>query len=142
MSKKQKLTIEEKQLQAKVRINSFAKFITFIVVLHGMLCVTASYVIAYLDHNPVENLSVTIVTQIMAPTITYIISNLLMNVFEKNQLSFSTPIAAIESGIVQPPSSSTEEFFEDDNAFIDDNSSLPSLDEFEFGGGSGRGNDE
>ena len=74
----------------KPRIETFAKLITFLVIIHGMACVTASYVLAFLNHTSVENLSITIVTQIVAPCSLYIICNLLANIFEKNVCHFTS----------------------------------------------------
>jgi Mn2+/Fe2+ NRAMP family transporter len=66
--------------------------------LHGITCVTLSYIMGWNDKlNVCENLSITIVGEIIAPIITYAISKTVENVFEKNKLSFSTPLQAVDN---------------------------------------------
>ena len=78
----------------KPRIDTFPKLLVTLIVLHGLICVTASYVLAFLNYTEiVENLSITIIGEIVAPTVSYIISNVFTNIFEKNKLSFSTPLS-------------------------------------------------
>ncbi len=123
----------------KPRIETFAKLITFLVIIHGMACVTASYVLAFLNHTSVENLSITIVTQIVAPCSLYIICNLLANIFEKNQLKISTPLSAIKEGLVTPQLSTNI----DCSSISPDNPlDLDEIDNFEFATSSGLGDDE
>ena len=78
----------------KPRIDTFPKLLVILIVLHGLICVTASYVLAFLNYTEIaENLSITIIGEIVAPTVSYIISNVFTNIFEKNKLSFSTPLS-------------------------------------------------
>lgn len=141
MSKKEKIKEEKSK---KPRVDTFPKAILLLIELHGMACVTASYVLAFINHmTVVENLSITIVGQIIAPLICYLTGSVISNVFEKNQLTFSTPLSAIESGII-PVSTDTisssvpDEYinFSTEETVVDDVCS------FEFDGCSGLGEDE
>ena len=120
----------------KPRVNSFPKFILLIVELHAMACITASYVLAFINHvSIVENLSITIVGQIVAPLVAYITGSVVSNIFEKNQLTFSTPLSAIESGIVQSPITPvyTDIESESEVGTVDNPIDLDTLPLFEFG---------
>lgn len=57
-----------------------------------MLLTTLSYILAFLDKDPVVDVSSTIVREIVAPVIVYLATNMVMNIFEKNKLAFSEPI--------------------------------------------------
>lgn len=70
----------------------FVKFITLIIICHGMFLSSLSYILSFTDHDPVASVSEVIVREIIAPAGIYIITNLVSNIFEKNKLSFSTPI--------------------------------------------------
>lgn len=78
----------------KVKWDTFPKFIVTLVVGHGMLLTTASYVLAFFERDPVVDVSSTIVREIVAPVIVYLASNTILNVFEKNKLAFSVPLDA------------------------------------------------
>lgn len=78
----------------KVSLDTYAKLVTTAVVLHGMLLTTWSYVLACFDKDPVVDVSTTIVREIVAPVIVYLATNMVMNIFEKNKLSFSVPIGS------------------------------------------------
>lgn len=66
--------------------------------MHGIACVTVSYILAWKDKvNVNESLSSTIVTEIIAPLITYAISKTVENIFEHNHLKFSEPIGGNEN---------------------------------------------
>ena len=82
----------------KLKIDTFCKAITAIVMGHGMLLVTASYILSWYNHEPVSDVSVAIVSQIIAPPCVYMITNLIANIFEKNKLSFSEPLNHIDEG--------------------------------------------
>lgn len=132
---------KHKNEKKKPRIETFCKLITFLVITHGMACVTASYVLAFLNHTAVENLSITIVSQIVAPCSLYIICNLLANIFEKNQLKISTPLSAIQAGIVAPQYTAsvdtTPASISPDNPM-----DLDLTNDFEMETSSGKGDDE
>ena len=71
----------------------FFKVLISAVVLHGIVCVSMSYVLAWLDRvQVVESVSQTIVTEIIAPVIVYGLTKTIENIFSKNKLSFSEPI--------------------------------------------------
>ena len=71
----------------------FFKSLVSIVVLHGMACVTMSYLLAWMEHTQVvETVSSTIITEIVAPIIVYGFTKTIENIFEKNRLSFSEPV--------------------------------------------------
>lgn len=77
----------------KKKGGAFFKILVFIVVGHGMGCVTMSYVLAWKDHmQVVEGLSSTIITEIVAPIIIYGFTKTVENIFQKNRLTFSNPI--------------------------------------------------
>lgn len=78
----------------KVSLDTFAKLVTTAVVVHGMIMTTWSYVLACFEKDPVVDVSTTIVREIVAPVIVYLATNTIMNIFEKNQLSFSVPIGS------------------------------------------------
>lgn len=77
----------------KVRIDTFTKAATAVVILHGLIMVTMSYVLAWFGKDAVVDVSVTLITEIVAPLCLYIGTNCIMNIFEKNELSFSKPIS-------------------------------------------------
>ena len=94
---KKKHNNRKKKSKKKIR-SLYFKTLIFVVELHGITCVTLSYIMGWNDKlNVCENLSITIVGEIIAPIITYAISKTVENVFEKNKLSFSTPLQAVDS---------------------------------------------
>lgn len=129
---------KNKQEKKKPRIDTYCKLLTMLVIGHGMLCVTASYVLAYLNHTTVENLSITIITQIVAPCSLYIITNMVANIFEKNELKISTPLSAIQAGIVSSQFTTTIETPISPDNPID----LDLTNDFEIETSSGKGDDE
>ncbi|MDE7342049.1 MAG: hypothetical protein K2N80_16090 [Lachnospiraceae bacterium] len=78
----------------KVSLDTYTKFITTIVVAHGMVLTSCSYILAYIGMDPVVDVSSTIVREIVAPLVVYLGTNTIMNIFEKNKLSFSVPLNA------------------------------------------------
>lgn len=148
MNKKDK--VQKREQNKKPKIDTFPKLMLFIIIVHGMMCVTASYVLAFINHiTVVENLSITIVGQIVAPFICYALGSVVSNVFEKNQLTFSTPLTAIESGMVTPINATTTTVItneKDTIGTIDNPIDLNTIDNdellsFEFGSASGKGED-
>lgn len=80
----------------------FFKLLVSLVVLHGMICVSMSYVLAWMEHTQVvEGVSSTIITEIVAPIVVYGFTKTVENIFEKNRLKFSEPIEQ-EVAPVQP----------------------------------------
>lgn len=82
----------KKRASKKVRIDTFVKAATTVVLLHGLTMVTMSYVLAWFEKDTVVDVSTTLITEIVAPLCLYMGTNCIMNIFEKNRLSFSTPI--------------------------------------------------
>ena len=78
----------------KVSINTYAKAIVSVTIIHGMILTTLSYILAYNGMDPVVDVSTTIVREIVAPVLTYLATNTIMNIFEKNKLWFSVPISS------------------------------------------------
>ena len=86
-------------IRSKKRAGKFFKFLISIVILHGMVCVSMSYALAWLDHaQVVEGVSTTIITEIVAPIIVYGATKTIENIFSKNKLSFSEPIKPESEG--------------------------------------------
>lgn len=66
-------------------LDSFMKTIVVIVVFHGLICVTLSYILAFQDHVVIaENLSQTMITEIIAPIVAYTIKSTIENVSKYN----------------------------------------------------------
>lgn len=81
----------------KTKSLNFFKWLIVIVEAHGLFCVTMSYALAWMDKvNVVETVSSTIITEIVAPIVTYGVTRVIENIFEKNKLSFSTPLKSIK----------------------------------------------
>lgn len=78
----------------KVSLNTYTKVITTAVVAHGMILTSCSYALSYMGMDPVVDVSSTIVKEIVAPLVVYLGTNTIMNIFEKNKLSFSVPLNA------------------------------------------------
>lgn len=79
--------------EGKVKIDTFTKAATTVVILHGLIMVTMSYVLAWFDKDAVVDVSTTLITEIVAPLCLYIGTNCIANIFEKNELAFSKPIS-------------------------------------------------
>lgn len=71
----------------------FFKLVVSAVILHGMICVSMSYLLAWKEHTQVvESVSSTIITEIVAPIVVYGFTKTVENIFQKNRLNFSEPI--------------------------------------------------
>lgn len=92
----------KKEKSKRPKIETFSKLIVFMVMLHGMLMSTLSYVLSAFGHDPVENVSVAIITEVIAPVSVYLATKTIQNIFEYNKLSFSTPISELQKEIKQP----------------------------------------
>ena len=71
---------------------TFPKILVSVVVAHGMILTTLSYVLSFYDKEPVASVSEVIVKEILAPTVAYIVGNVFLNIFEKNVTKVSTPV--------------------------------------------------
>lgn len=76
----------------RVSIDTYAKMVVAVLMVHGMALTTWSYILSSHGMDPVVDVSSTIVREIVAPVITYLATNTIMNIFEKNKLSFSIPL--------------------------------------------------
>ena len=66
-------------------IDSFMKILVLIVVVHGLVCITLSYILAFLGASDVvESLSSTMVTEVIAPVTIYGITKTIENVSKYN----------------------------------------------------------
>lgn len=81
----------------KISLNTFPKLIVTLVMIHGMVLTTFSYVLSIYDKDPVCSVSEVIVKEILAPVIVYLATNMIMNIFEKNKLAFSEPLSNLHS---------------------------------------------
>ncbi len=79
-------------MDKRVKINTFPKFLMVVILIHAILLSTASYVLAWFGRDPVVSVSSIIVQEILAPTVVYLVTNMLANLFEKNKTSISTPL--------------------------------------------------
>lgn len=81
-----------KAKKKKVSLDTYAKAATTAVLAHGMILTSCSYILAAIGMDPVVDVSSTIVKEIVAPLVVYLGTNMIMNIFEKNKLSFSIPL--------------------------------------------------
>lgn len=81
-----------KRKRKRIALDTFAKLIVSLVMAHGMILTTLSYILSFWGLDPVVDVSSTIVREIVAPVIVYLATNMIMNIFEKNKLIFSVPI--------------------------------------------------
>lgn len=86
------LALNKNKRKKKVKLDTYAKAATTAVLVHGMILTSLSYLLASAGLDPVVDVSSTIVREIVAPLIVYLGTNMIMNIFEKNKLSFSVPI--------------------------------------------------
>lgn len=82
----EKLALEGKKIQKKAAIfDSFMKVLVIIIVGHGLLGVTASYVLAFCGYeNALETLSETLIHEVMGPVVTYGFTKMVENVSKYN----------------------------------------------------------
>ena len=74
--------------------DSFMKILVFIVVVHGLVCISLSYVLAFMGYaEVVESLSSTMVSEVVAPVTIYGITKTIENVSKYNDWidRFRTP---------------------------------------------------
>ena len=83
---------QKKSGKKSVKIDTYVKAATTIVLIHGLVMVTMSYVLAWFEKDAVVDVSTTLITEIVAPLCLYMGTNCIMNIFEKNKLSFSVPL--------------------------------------------------
>lgn len=86
----------EDKLVKKPLINRFSQFIVFFCMLYGLALTTVSYVFSAMGYEPLVDLSSVIVQTIVAPCTVWLCQNAILNIFEKNKLTFSTPLTRLE----------------------------------------------
>lgn len=60
---------------------------TWVILIHGLLCITDSHLLAWLGRvDTLENLSSTQTTEIVAPILVYGFTKTIENIFEKNNI--------------------------------------------------------
>lgn len=79
-------------MERKVQVNTFPKLLMVIILIHAITLSTASYILAWFGRDPVVSVSSIIVQEILAPTIVYLVTNMIANYFEKNKTPISTPL--------------------------------------------------
>ena len=82
--------------EKKPLITRFSQFIVFFCMMYGLALTTVSYVFAVLGYEPLVDLSSIIVQTIVAPCTVWLCQNCICNIFEKNKLSFSTPLSRLD----------------------------------------------
>lgn len=75
----------------RIKLDTFPKMLTLAIIVHGFINIDMSYLLAFLEKEPVSDVSVAMVTEILAPVCVYLVTNTIANIFEKNYLSFSIP---------------------------------------------------
>lgn len=71
--------------KAKKFFDSFMKILVFVVVAHGLVCISLSYILAFMGYSEVvESLSSTMVSEVIAPVTIYGITKTIENVSKYN----------------------------------------------------------
>ena len=71
--------------KTKKFFDSFMKILVFLVVAHGLVCISLSYVLAFMGYaEVVESLSSTMVTEVVGPVTIYGITKTIENVSKYN----------------------------------------------------------
>lgn len=66
-------------------IDSFMKILVSVIVIHGLVCITMSYILAFMGYSEVvESLSSTMVSEVIAPVVVYGITKTIENVSKYN----------------------------------------------------------
>lgn len=74
------------------------KLLTYIVVGHGLLCITSSYIMAWCGVcDTLSSLSEVLAKEVVAPITIYGVTKTLENIFEKNISTFHKPLTNEES---------------------------------------------
>ena len=73
-------------MKKKVKIDTFCKVIVIVAMIHGIVLSTASYVLAYLGRDTVYEVSTVIVSEILAPIINYLDTNMIAKIVYINNV--------------------------------------------------------
>ena len=77
----------------------FFKWFIAAVEFHGLICVTMSYILAFMERTSIaEQLSSAVISEIIAPVVVLGATKTIENIFEKNVLAFSTPKDFFDEG--------------------------------------------
>ena len=88
----------------------FYKFVFFMIEFHGLAVVTISYWLAWNEKtNVLEDLSGTVIREIIAPFIAYTISRTVENIAENNVTAIHVHIGEQTNDLIQNVSESEEE---------------------------------
>ena len=87
----------------------FSKIIVSITIIYSMILTTVSYIWSYLGKDPLVDLSSTIVSTLVAPVITYLVTNTVQVCLEYNKTLFSTPLTALNQDNNSSDDTSTED---------------------------------
>ena len=88
---------KESKKRSKKLVGLFFKILICVIECHGLVCISVSYWLAWHGLDPCETISSTVVSEIIAPIVTYGITKTVENVFEKNYFSFSSPTSNVDS---------------------------------------------
>lgn len=94
ITNKRKLKRKIKKIKKKKQIRGFGfKLLCYIIEIHALLCISASYILAFMDKiSTNETLSAGIVAEIIAPVVVWGFKGMIENIFEHNKFLFSEPI--------------------------------------------------
>lgn len=109
MSKKVKLTEEQKEIKHLKLFDRFSKVIVLFCLFYGLMLTTLSYYFSYKGYEPLVDLSSVIVNTIVNPVLLWLTQNCICNIFEKNKLAFSTPLTALNQDNNSSDDTSTED---------------------------------
>ena len=88
----------ELKIKMKRKTTTAIKVLTYIVVGHGLLCITSSYIMAWCGVcDTLSSLSEVLAKEVVAPITIYGVTKTLENIFEKNMSSFHKPLTKEES---------------------------------------------
>lgn len=110
------LQLRKTRLEKRIRFfDSYMKILVFLIVLHGLCCVTASYVYAWHGiMEPLQSLSETIAREIVAPVITYGLTKMVENVSKYND--WIEKYLAYKYGMDETPTSNEDEECEQESS--------------------------
>lgn len=81
------MTTSKKRRSAKQKAITCLKAMSWVVLIHGLLCITDSHLLAWMGRvETLESLSSTQTTEIVAPILVYGFTKTIENIFEKNKI--------------------------------------------------------
>lgn len=83
----------KKRITKKQKTITTIKILTYVVVIHGLICITTSYVLAWCGMaDTLENLSSVLASEVVAPITVYGVTKTIENIFQKNITTFTKPL--------------------------------------------------